>query len=326
MTPPEPDWCLLPSELWQLVTRSVRPPRVLEGPLTETKSRAWRNWVTLVVCLGSTCTFLRAALLGPEAASVWDWAVLQQQRLWSQGSQPGDRHLTRRHRAEMQWWLLRQAGFARSVLVLPYTWPYERAIDDVMAWLPSVEDLTLSGSHSAGAFAALGSQVRKLDLTGTLPEMQCTAPQELQWLRLDVQHLSEQQIRQLAGWLPRLQHFELHLSTPCSSSVCGLQHLSRLPAEEICVTLPIDWAADVVDEDFSLGLRLRQLAQVQLHTLEIQIWDEWEPEIAEAFQILVKCQVSEHVVLRLPKNAPRRLQSLPSGARVVYRDLIDLNW
>ena len=313
--PTQGDWSLLPTALWQQVLLSTRPLQ-LRGENGQ-HSRAWRDWVKLAVCLGSTCRALRAALLqGDEAAPVWDWTLLDKESRWPSRELDPERELARLRQRDLHCQLLRQARFATRAVVLSR----EGGAQAALQHLSAVQDLTLLdfGGTSPDSLAALSSHLRKLHIRGHLPDtISSPFPQGLKHLKLELWCLPQYQVRQLARCLPRLQRLELQVCRTRTTVLCDLQHLSLLPAEELCLTFTRDLSSKVM-----LSMRLRQLASVQLHTLDVGLWDGiWFPETE---LLLARCQVSHCVILRVacdltPETEQQLLRRLPSGASVVYR-------
>ena len=170
--------------------------------------------------------------------------------------------------------------------------------------------------EAAGALADLKSCPTSLCLWGSACSALKDAPalSRLQKLEFDLERLPEAEVRQLAGWLPRLQCLQLVLPGQ-ASAVCDLGLLSMLAADRLCVRLIFDQASCLRGQTHVCD-RLEQLAAVQLHSLEL-----WCTALShEQRLLLARCQVRGRVLLRLHdlSGASRQLPRLRAGASVVH--------
>ena len=163
---------------------------------------------------GSTCRALRAALLGPDSASLWSWTYL--------GFVVGPAARLPHHQRQLRF-LLSQAHHARGALVTisPGAVPQIQAAAPQLA---AMQELMLLGCdahlEAACLFTALGSQLTRLEFTGSLPTAELSPLSGLRFLRLKPPSFFETGVRSLASALPQLQCCELHLVGGC---LCPMQ-------------------------------------------------------------------------------------------------------
>ena len=253
--------CLL--GLWRAVLLSARAglaPVTAETCDKADHAEVLKPWVAswrLVVRLASTCKALHSALLGLEAGQLWEWACLISPQTWYHVM-----WLSIEDAAGVGRLQLRQARHAKSALLLAGPWPASQ-LETAAASLTSVETLLMhypwSQDAAAVALSALPSQPRCLCFHGVDIFPACASLQALTQLSLHVWGFNDAGMRGLAGWLPRLQRFELGHTGQYSRGL-DLRLLHILPAAELCVHLSIRGA--------SVEL-WQQLATLRLHTLEL---------------------------------------------------------
>ena len=322
MPPSEPDWAILPDDVWRailLAARRLQPQVDTNAIVPRTVCLDWLRWWHLVARMSSTCTTLREAFLGPGSAELWQWTLLQSVEDWA--------HITALPQAYLrgaQRLLLSQARLATSAQICGICWE-ELELQAAVASLASVQELSLCAQIQASqgittaALAAIPSTaLHSLSYQG--PDSFAPSPclQDLRHLRLELIFLSEKELRLLACWLPRLQRIELafiQASGGFGQIVCSLELLSLLPADELGLELEFDSHSST-----GVGKRLRQLVGVQLHSLDLCLYGVLNHAQE---QLLFQCQVTHSVVLRWQWPAQvggqQQLLRLPSGASVEYR-------
>ena len=321
----EPAWALLPGDIWRRVMLCARGDLrpVSAGSVGHSSHTCldWVAWWKLVARTGGTCMTVRAALLGPDSGALWKFIFLQ--------SPDSSYPVTGQTRSQLKGilkLLVFQGHHARSAHVIGSRWQPSLLLSAVES-LGSVHDLSLfwfSSDLSAGCVtAALRGQLSSLYFVG-----ECAIPcsrslLQLQRLQMALQQPPEAELRRLAGWLPRLQHLQLHLngSYP-DEAVCDLQLLKLLPAGDIELHLTCGGAYR--DSTSCCGHRLQQLAGVKLHTLFLLLHSEtWT---AEQALLLAGCQVSAFVFISADGTGPtaRLARHLPSGAAVVHLSVPDV--
>ena len=310
MPPAEPDWSLLPAELWVSILDAARCGL---PPLTERHKdfvggvcSPWLDYWQLLARVSSTCRALRAAVLGPGSAELWRCASFAS-ATWQafSGLQKGAQQL-----------LLRQARYPTSAVVQGFAWEPQE-LRAAMASLTSLSELGLwlfdEADDTACALAALASQPTTLRIDHAVRLTDPASLSKLQSLDLYLWGLEEDNVRSLAAGLPVLRLLNSKVFCGAGHHVCDLEVLARLPTRRFELQL--------TSCTLHLTEFLEQLAEVQLHTLEVEWGENFETPEQEA--LLLQCQVLERVVLTFSRyfvvsDTAKRLQSLPSGAVVVY--------
>ena len=266
--------------------------------------RAWAARCRLVARASSSCRVLREALLGPDAGELW-------QETWMTGPMRNPAYL---HGPGLHEMLVRQAHLAQRAAVLITGFEDTVAAEAALASLTAAHRLELWGLRDERTadlmFAALPAQLRSLYYEGDFMARRPASLPLLQHLELRLVYLPEARLRCLAGWLPHLQSLRLVVRGYFSDSkVCPLRLLRLLPVDRLVLEL---WYRGAIATE-ALEYRLGQLAGVKLHTLDLQFPLPLSPLQR---QLLIRCLVTDTVVLRVPVPA-EQLQRLPSGAAVV---------